>query len=342
MEMSPLRLGVVGLNFGCTVCRDLLANPNLSVRLTKVCDLDAARARAGSEEFAVPCAPSLEVLLDDPEVDAIGLYTGPCGRADLVRRIVRAGKDVMTTKPFELDADAALAVLREAGELGRVVHLNSPGPRPLGEAAIVKEWVDSGAIGRPTVAQANTWCYYGRTPADGTWYDDPLRCPVAPVFRIGIYALNMLLAVFHDPLTVQVTRSRVETQRPTPDNASLTVGFGDGGIVNILSSFVVGSEPDRYRGGVTIGGAQGRIYIGTGPRRRDAGPQADLVLSTDDRLEFRTVNQHSGDYDWEFFAQRVRGEVDKDVTAPEEIALGIRVVNAMSQSEQTGATVRVV
>ncbi|MBI4557634.1 MAG: Gfo/Idh/MocA family oxidoreductase [Candidatus Hydrogenedentes bacterium] len=149
---AKVKLGLLGLNFGSTVCRQLQAQPDLPVRLTKICDLDAEKARAASHEFGLPWTQHLEDLLNDPDLDAIGLYTRPSGRAALIQQTIRAGKHVMTTKPFELDAGAALAVLREAENVGRVVHLNSPNARPYGEMAIIREWLDAGAIGRPTVA----------------------------------------------------------------------------------------------------------------------------------------------------------------------------------------------
>ena len=338
--MEPLRLGIVGLNFGGWICRELASGENLPVKLVKICDLDAEKARKLSEEIHIPTSPSLDALLADPEVDAIGLYVGPNGRANLVRKIIRAGKDVMTTKPFEVSAEETLSVLREARSMGRVVHLNSPNPRPFGELKIIKEWVDSGLIGRPTVAQASTWAYYGPADPDGTWYDDPVRCPVAPLFRLGIYPLNSLLSIFGEPDTVQVTHSRVETRRPTPDNASMTIGFKSGAVANIVASFVVGG-PDRYKNTMQIGGTKGVIYYAVGPRPRMEGPSANLILSTDDQLEYRVVTEHAGQYDWEFFVKRVRGEEKEDITTPEEVAAAVRVVQAMSKAELSGETVKV-
>ena len=334
----PLRLGLAGLNFGKHICGELTSNPNLPVQLAKVCDLDAAKAQAVGAQFKVPVSPSLEALLKDPEIDVIGLFTGPNGRAALLEQIIRAGRDAMTTKPFELDADRALAVLREARSLGRVIHLNSPNPRPFGEAAIVREWLDAGAIGRPTLGHASVWVYYGPTPADGSWYDDPARCPLAPMFRLGIYPLNVLLTVFKDPVSVQVEHARVETQLPTPDNTAMTIRFRDGAIVNLLASFVVGG-PDCYKNTLTIGGTQGVIYYATGPKPRPGEPPAPVVLSTASGVESRTPTGHAGDYDWDFFARRVLGEEKADVTTPEDIVAAIRVVNAMSEAERTGQTV---
>lgn len=336
---SRLRLGLVGLNFGRHICEGLVTNPQLPVQLAKVCDLDPARVQEMAAKYHVPISPSLEALLADPEIDVIGLYTGPNGRAELIRRIIRAGKDVMTTKPFEVDPEAALAVLREARELGRVVHMNSPNPRPFGEMAIIKKWIEAGAIGRPTLAHADVWAYYGPTPADGTWYDDPIRCPVAPIFRLGIYPLNGLLTIFAAPVSVQVTHARVETQRCTPDNACLTIAFADGAIANIMASFVVGGV-DYYKNALTVAGTKGVIYYRTGPKSRSNPAEAKVVLSTADRLEEETVQVHAGEYDWDFFAQRVRGEVKQDETSPEQIVAALRVVQAMGQAERSGQTVR--
>ncbi|HEX2950284.1 MAG TPA: Gfo/Idh/MocA family oxidoreductase [Armatimonadota bacterium] len=337
--MLPIRLGLVGLNFGRTICRELLTKKDCPVQLVSICDKNGDLAESVSQELDIPIVPSLDDLLDDDSIDAVGLYCGPNGRADLIRQIIHAGKDVMTTKPFEIDPNAALAVLHEAKELGRVVHMNSPNPRPFGEMAIIDQWINAGEIGQPTVAQGNVWNYYGPTLPDGSWYDDPIRCPVAPIFRLGIYQINSILPFFGEPKSVQVTYSRVITKRPTPDNASLTIGFQNGGIVNLISSLVVGG-PEKYKNTFTIGGTKGVIFYATGPRpRNDEVVEANLMLSTDEKLERRVVNNHAGEYDWDFFAQRIRGEVSEDMTTPEQVVTALRVVKAMSLAEQTGDTI---
>src|SRR5690606_32877601 len=127
----------------------------------------------------------LEDVLADPAIAASGLCTPPQGRAELVRRCLEAGKDVMTTKPFDLDLDAAAAVLTEARERGRVVHLNSPSPEPP-DLVQIEAWIREYDLGRPVAARAEMLTSV-REEADGTWYDDPQRCPLAPMFRLGIY-----------------------------------------------------------------------------------------------------------------------------------------------------------
>jgi len=338
--MQPVSIGLVGLNFGRHICEELTSPSNAFARLARVCDVDQEKACAVAEQFHVPAAPSLEALLVDPDIEAIGLFTGPNGRAELIRRIIRAGKDVMTTKPFEVDPTAALAVLQEAKALGRVIHLNSPNPRPYGEMAVIDAWLSAGVIGHPTLAQSSVWCYYGPTAADGSWYDDPLRCPVAPIFRLGIYPLNGLLTIFSDPVSIQVTHTRVETQRITPDNAAATIRFADGAIVNLLASFVVGGN-DYYKNSLTLCGTKGVIYYQVGPRPREGSWTSNLQLATEDGIEERTVTCHAGEYDWEFFAHRVRKEVAEDQTTPAQIVSAIRIMQAMSRAESSGETVRI-
>lgn len=336
--MEKLRLGLIGLNFGQCVVGDLMSKPDLPVRLVKVCDLDQSKAQEVAAKHKLAISPSLDAMTADPDIDAICLYTGPNGRAGLIRKLICAGRDVMTTKPFETDPDAALEVLNKAKSLGQVVHMNSPGPRPFGEMAIISDWIAKGRIGRPTLAQASAWAYYGATPADKSWYDDSVKCPLAPMFRLGIYPLNDLMTIFKNPVAVQVIHSKVETLRPTPDNCSMNIIFADGAIVNIVASFVVGCNP--YKNTKVICGTKGVIYYAAGPKSPNEEPEP-VILSTGEGVEKRNPLGHCGLYDWEFFAKRVNGEIKEDVTQPEDIVAAIRVVKAMSEAELTGKTVEI-
>ena len=73
-------------------------NPNLNEEKVSTC----------AKKYQVKGTTRFEELLEDPAVPVIGLFTGPSRRADFVRKIIRAGKDVMTTKPFERDPQAVV------------------------------------------------------------------------------------------------------------------------------------------------------------------------------------------------------------------------------------------
>ena len=117
--MSRIRIAILGLNFGRHICNELIA-PAVADQLAlgAVIDQDQAKVTRAAQELGVVGLTDLAVALADPTIDAIGIFTGPKGRAGLIERCLRAGKHVMTTKPFEQDAVAAERVLHLAAELG--------------------------------------------------------------------------------------------------------------------------------------------------------------------------------------------------------------------------------
>lgn len=332
-------IAVVGLNFGGYIARGELMKPPASnlFNLVAVADMDGDKAKKTGDELKVRAFRTLDEVLADPAVDVVGLFTGPVGRADLLRRIIRAGKDVMTTKPFELDAGAALAVLREARELGRAIHLNSPSALPSDDIRQILAWHEKYNLGRPVGGRFEAWAAYNEQP-DGKWYDDPDLCPVAPVFRIGIYLINDALRLFGEPESVSVLSSRIRTGRPTADNGQLSIRFRNGALANIFASLCVG-DGQFWRNTASINYERGTIYRNPPPSPHDSATKMILVNADQgpaaviDSLE---THSYSGAYDWQAFHRAVRGEKLEGEISPEQLVMGIRVINAMARAEKSG------
>lgn len=339
---------VVGLNFGRHIVDELTregGSPHL--RLTGLCDLDRAKAAdLAAKHGNLPVYDSLEDVLGDPAVRAVGLFTGPVGRADLIRRIIEAGKDVMTTKPFEADPVAAEAVLRQAAKLGRVLHLNSPNPGASADLAVIQRWRQTLSLGRPIAARADVWASY-REKADGRWYDDPAKCPAAPVFRLGIYVINDLVRLFGRARRVNVFSTRLFTGRPTADNAQLAIEFENGALANVFASFCV-RDGDPYRNSLTLNYENGTVYRNAGPVRRAGGSEAELDVVVNDGMhqarrvaESTLVQSRSGHYDWAGFARAVRGEADAPGYEIEHVVEPLRIIAAMAEAERSGEVVEI-
>ena len=307
-----------------------------------VCDASAERAAKAHEVFGCRAFTDLDKMLGNADIEAVCLFSGPVGRAGLIRKIIRAGKHVMTTKPFELDATAALDVLREAKQLGMVVHQNSPPATTPADILHILAWQKQYNLGRPLAAHWQTWCNYREKP-DGTWYDSPKLCPVAPIFRLGIYAINDILYFFRDPREVFVMQSRLFTSRPTPDHAQLSIKFADGSLASIFASFCVDSAvpyPDRltlnfergtvYRN-ITAQGSRNNLELQVVTPGPDGKPYFDQATGFDPEQ----CGGHSS-YQWEAFIQAIRGEKLVNELDPKQIVDGIHIINAMARSEETG------
>jgi predicted dehydrogenase len=334
--MKRIKIGIVGLNFGRWIIEELLRHPGCALfEIAGVCDFDPARAADMAAKTGARVFTNLDQLLADEDILAIGLFTGPEGRAELIRRIVRAGRDVITTKPFELDPGLALEVLREARALGRVVHLNSPPPQLPEDLRIIQAWRDRFQLGQPVACRAEITASY-REKADGGWYDDPVRCPVAPIFRLGIYLINDLITLVGEPQDVQVLQSRLFTGRPTPDNAQLAISFKNGAIGNIFASFCI-NDGQYYSNSLTLNFENGTIYRNIGPNVFP-GPKLRMVAQHGESapiIETADFTEHSGGYQWETFHRAVRGEKIEGETSPEQIVAGIKLISAMARAEKS-------
>ncbi len=343
--MKRLKTAMVGLNWGHAVIKDHLLPGRAGAKffeLDALCSQEREKVDALAAEYRLRAFYSYDALLADPSIEAICLMTGPAGRAGLIRQAIEAGKHVLTTKPIEIDPDAALDVLRRARELGRIVHLNSPTPLPAADVAQIQKWRDELALGRPVAARADIWANY-REKEDGKWYDDPELCPVAPIFRLGIYLINDLVRLFGRPTAVSVMSSRLFTGRPTPDNAQLGLLFENGSLANIFASFCV-NDAQWWLSSLTLNYENGTIYRNVLPQTSECPRfQPELQVATnrgDGTPEFRKAiaSASTEDYQWENFYNAIKNGPQADELSPEDTVYAVRVIRAMAVAAKSGKT----
>ena len=337
-----LNIGFVGLGFGGYIADTLVTGPDRELfSLAAVCDTDAAKVANYSARHGVKGYHSLDELLADDAIPVIGLFSGPAGRAELLRRIIRAGKDVMTTKPFELDPAAARRVLEEARALGRIIYLNSPTPECPGYIKQIQQWQRTYSLGQPVSCRGEMLVSY-REKADGRWLDDPALCPGAPVFRIGIYTLNDLVQLFGRVRAVQVLSSRMFTGRPTADNAQLNLLFANRAIGSVFASFCV-DNGQHYANSLTLNYERGTIYRNVFPveyGKAEGSTRLQLVATPEKGRLIRedwASPEISGAYPWRTLHAAVREQNNVDMPI-DEIVSAIEIVAAMARAERSGKT----
>jgi predicted dehydrogenase len=351
--MKKVNIAVVGLNFG----RKLIEGHLLRGRgaeyfqLSAVCDHQKKLCDEAAEDYGVKAYYKLEDLLDDDEIPVTVLVTGPNGRADLLRQIIHAGKDCITTKPFELDAGSAASVLAEARALGRFIYLNSPPPVDTLDFQIIREWRKRYDLGMAVGGHHESW-YKVVEEADGCWYDDPSRCPAAPVLRLGIYGINDLVRILGEADEIQVMQTRLFTGRPTPDYARMNIKFKSGAIADTLNGYV--TSPERHESSLILYFERGTIYrnppmLPGNSIRYNTVDSTYMCLCMGDKSDgmpietIRIKNEElSLGYKWEVFhkavttRQRPEGETPDDV-----IVNSLRVFGAIKEASETGGTVKV-
>ncbi|MGZ4473593.1 MAG: Gfo/Idh/MocA family protein, partial [Nocardioidaceae bacterium] len=100
----PLGIGVVGAGRFATFVADAVADLP-EVELRAVVDPDPAAAAALAERHGGWVSPSLDELLDDPDVDIVAVATPPATHASLARLALESGRHVFCEKPLATTAE---------------------------------------------------------------------------------------------------------------------------------------------------------------------------------------------------------------------------------------------
>jgi len=331
---NPLRVAVVGLNFGGYIVKTLGSNPWMEC--IWACDLVESRAKRMGTEFEVPWTTSYEKVLEDPNVEAVLLYTPPHLHAEHIRMAARAGKAVRVTKPLERSSAEAEAALRYAEECGTLVIADSPPPRYTGLYALIRDLRADGELGEIVSANAWTGSFYENVHPDGTWYDDNDLCPGGPIYRLGIYGINMFNVLLGRPVEVTATQSWLRSTRPTPDTGSVTVVYENHAVVNVINSLSWGgtSYPDT----TVVFGTDGMLIV---------NPEFSGIGGGGRRVLFRTAKEtreirdewKSGISDDEYFTSLVREGKRPEIPLTHAVD-SVRVIEAAYLSLTDGRTVR--
>lgn len=335
-------MALVGLGYGTHIAKRYLKG-NPFVELLCISDKNRDLANQISQEIGKP-VQDFDSLLCDPEVEVVGLFTGPSGRADLIQKIIRAGKDVLTTKPFEINAEKAREVLKEAQDLGRIIHLNSPCPTPSGDLQQILDWQEEHQLGMPHSYFAKTWASY-HEKADGTWYDNPKICGSGPLLRLGIYFFNEFAALPGVPESVYAIGSRLSTGRPTLDHAQVSIAYKNGAIGNVFASFCI-DDGESYRDEVNYHYHKGTIRTWHERNNIEDGQHEmhavlEMKLSGKKELFSRTLEpgDFTGWYQWHALHRAVRERILLDDSAIQKILFGVTLLNSVNQSIQKKSVV---
>ncbi|MFV0503342.1 MAG: Gfo/Idh/MocA family protein [Lachnospirales bacterium] len=116
---KKLRMGVLGLGEGRSIISAVMQSDYWEIG--NICDLNEDLCKEQANAFALSqYTLDYEEMLKDENIDVIGIYTPDQLHAEHILMALKAGKDVICTKPVMVDLDRAnelLAVQKETGKL---------------------------------------------------------------------------------------------------------------------------------------------------------------------------------------------------------------------------------
>ncbi|KQY85005.1 oxidoreductase [Brevundimonas sp. Root1423] len=185
-------------------------------------------------------APSLDAVLDDPEIDLVVLATPDTLHAPQAEAALNAGKAVVVDKPFALthaDAARVVALARSKDLLLSVFHNRRWDADFLALRAVIAD----GRLGRVVTVESRFDRHrpvvrdrWREGPGGGVWLD------------LGPHLIDQMLVLFGRPLAVACDLSIQREGGLSPDRARATLRYADGLRVELNAAMVIAAPDVRF------------------------------------------------------------------------------------------------
>ena len=277
---GPVGVAVIGAgNISKQYLDNLTVFPDIKVHVIADLFEDAAAARA--KEYGIAEWGGVDAALNHPDVEIIVNLTIPAAHVEVATAAVNAGKHVWTEKPFSLDRESGLGLLKTADAAG--LRLGCAPDTFLGAGLqTARRIIERGDIGTPLTAMTTF-----QTPGPESWHPNPaflFQYGAGPLFDMGPYYLTALVQTFGSVRRVAATGSKAKEVRvigsgpkpgeeftvDVPTHVSAMAQFEGGASSHSVFSLRVAAAADGLRGDHRDGGH----YLAAGSklfrRRRQA------------------------------------------------------------------------
>jgi predicted dehydrogenase len=246
-ESAKINVGFAGAGNIFDAYGNGLARFRDRVTVTRVADVDLARAEQRATRYGIPAWGPLEDLLADPDVDLVVNITPPTAHAEVTAAAVRAGKHVFTEKPLATSAAAAGAMLEIVSSTDK--RFGSAPDTFLGPAGqTARAAIDRGEIGEVVGFTA-----FSTHTRPERWHPNPtflFQPGGGPVFDMGPYFVAALINLLGPVAQVAgKTRIGAKTRIVTapnrlvdvievtvPTHANAVLSFASGAIGTLVMS----------------------------------------------------------------------------------------------------------
>jgi predicted dehydrogenase len=245
-------IGLIGC--GGIAAQHLTAYRHAGFQVVALCDKTEAKAEDRRQRFAPDAATYTDYreLLKRDDVQIVDITTYPIPRVAIIEDALRAGKHVLSQKPFVVDLDVGERLVELAENLGLKLAVNQNG-RWAPHFAYLRQAVAAGLIGDlASVHISINW--------DHSWIADTSFNDVHDLllYDFTIHWFDMVTCLFGDrqPTGVYATTQPALGQRAKPPMlGGAIVSYAGGQAILSLNATVVHGQQDR----TFVAGTQGSL-----------------------------------------------------------------------------------
>jgi predicted dehydrogenase len=253
---QPHRIALVGA--GGISFAHLDAYRRMGWDVAAICSRDLARAEARRDEFYPQALATADyaALLARDDIDVVDLTPHPEARVPLVDQALRAGKHVLSQKPFVTDLDEGLRLCRLAEDRGLRLAVNQNG-RWSPHMAWMRAAVEAGLLGE--VLSVHVAIHWDHRWIRGTPFEQ-LRDVV--LYDFGIHWFDFLASLLRRPVrSVQaLTTHPASAGIAPPMLASVLLDFGQAQASLVFNA----ATPFGPRDSTYVAGSRGSL-VARGP-----------------------------------------------------------------------------
>lgn len=262
------RIGVIGA--GGIVSAHLDAYRTAGWEVAAICNRTLSKAEAEAAEFAPQARVTdrWETVLSDPTIDVVDITPHPADRLPIIEAALRAGKHVLSQKPFVLDLAEGRRLVTLARENGVKLAINQNG-RWAPHLAYMREAVRAGLIGE--VISTHVSIHWNHDWIAGTPFE---KIEDLILYDFGIHWFDFLRSVAGKRATsVFATAARANGQTARAPLLAQVLVQMEGGQASLVFD---GGVPFGPRDTTFIAGALGSLQS-DGP---DLGQQSVTLTTT--------------------------------------------------------------
>ena len=196
------------------------AEPRSRLHAVLTRDVRKAEAYAGAVAFT-----DLREALRDDRIDAVYVASPVALHAEQTIACLRAGKHVLCEKPVAMNyaqAETMAAAAREMGRLLGVAYFRRLHPK----LVRAKELIAQGAIGRPTLVEAD---YHGWLESEERgWLRDPALAGGGPLYDVASHRIDACNFLLGKPVRATGMVANVFHELKVEDSATVLMEYAGG------------------------------------------------------------------------------------------------------------------
>ncbi|WP_054142443.1 Gfo/Idh/MocA family oxidoreductase [Bosea sp. AAP35] len=269
---ESIKTAFVGTGWWGTELAEAASRTGGQITVVRGCGLDEPERVAFNNRFGCAVTADFTEILSDPAVEAIVLATPHLMHVGQIVAAAAAGKHVLVEKPLSTTLlDALVAV--EAASAGSIVLAVGHNRRLLAQVAMLKQIVDSDALGRLLHVEAHFSTAEASALPPGHWRTSADQCPGGAMTVLGVHVIDWFHHLFGTVDTVSAQFAHRGTAVPMDDVATAQLTFASG-----LSASLICLYSAPYTNRFVVHGTQATVaVVGTKPDSPSDRPRFSLT-----------------------------------------------------------------